>query len=148
MAGPSRRSCSECRTAKRKCSGEEPSCHRCKTQRRKCQYPDGSITVSSREQLDNTRLHLHQQRRSVEEPPISCTATYFLNADFYTRKNLIDVTSYGLILPLPTHLSDAVAVDIQTHGFDIDIYFESAHVFFPIGMKTLAFNHYEKMKSH
>jgi len=139
MAGPSPQSCSECRKAKRKCSGGVPSCDRCQKQGRQCEYPNKTShrtgvlqpnSSSSIDQGDNFRSQgvpgADEARQSID----GC-AFYFLDADFFVRKG-ISITASKFDDMMPTDLLNSVHEIIRTTSFDLGLYFQSIHTFFPI----------------
>src|SRR5579859_1943777 len=103
MAGPSPQSCSECRKAKRKCSGDVPSCDRCQKQGRQCEYPS------------KTTHGADEAKQSVD----GC-AFYFLDADFFVRKG-ISITG-SKFNDMPTELLNSVHEIIRTTNFDLGLY--------------------------
>jgi len=142
MAGPSPKSCSECRKAKRKCSGDDPSCNRCQKLGRQCEYPSTSKTrhgislplpnsSSSVDQGDNFRSQAVPGADVASQSDNGC-ALYFLDADFFVRKGF-SITAASKI-DLPTNLLNSVYEIIRTTSFDLDFYFQSIHTFFPISM--------------
>jgi len=137
MAGPSPQSCSECRKAKRKCSGDVPSCDRCQKQGRQCQYPRKTPHMtgvlvsngpSSTDQGDKSRSQdvpgADEARRSID----GC-AIYFLDADLFVRKGISITTSK---FNIPADLLNSVHEILVTFDFDLDLYFQSIHTYFPI----------------
>ncbi|EHK23049.1 uncharacterized protein TRIVIDRAFT_116851, partial [Trichoderma virens Gv29-8] len=129
--------CVACREKKRKCSRELPSCSLCRRNRRRCCYPPKAVTPT----MDTVNSYTLQQvsasqayagyagllTAQQEEFP----ALFFL--DFYTFKDR------NHVIPTPkTPLSDHYYKQLGSSEqlrYDIDSYFASVHVSFPIVSK-------------
>ncbi|KAL5089157.1 hypothetical protein Trisim1_006010 [Trichoderma cf. simile WF8] len=112
--------CVPCREKKRKCSRELPACSLCRRNRRRCSYPLKAVTPTTGS-ADSSGM------QEQEEFP----ALFFL--DFYTFTQRKDIIS----TPKPT-LSENYYKQLGSREqlrSDIDTYFASVHVFFPIVSK-------------
>jgi hypothetical protein len=143
MPGPSPQSCAACRRAKRKCSGHQPACTRCVQTDRECVYPLEIIEHTTGATRDNSQLDSEST-----DVPLSTDTTlfsdvddrvgqlepcqaYFLDADFFHRTSTLKLSQKAY------QLTPELYNEVQTHllwlPYDLDVYFQSTHCFFPIG---------------
>ena len=127
MPGPSQQSCSACRQAKRKCSGEQPTCSRCMQKLLQCSYPN-----KVPESLKDGDSPASNSTGQLGQSELRCQA-YFLDAELLSQFPSLPKTPP--VYKLPHILQDEFEeyLPLLSDTEYLDTYFQSIHGFFPIG---------------
>ncbi|KAL1868430.1 hypothetical protein VTK73DRAFT_3696 [Phialemonium thermophilum] len=115
----SRQACLTCRRQKRKCTRELPACQLCRKTRRICEYPMDSPQSGLGSPSDSAHQTLTRQ------PEV---ASFFLDAYVFSRQK---TAIRPLPLSIPPDILEALQDGDQVQK-DVDLYFRTVHVFFPI----------------